>query len=168
MPRLHLKRTPAEEAERQLRKARRAARRAERALNAEHYSHDDEGDGEASGSHKRRRDDDDETQSDRHQHAPRSPSDSASHKSKPDYDSILAQIEEERFREKLYCAYDDDDRLYSVEARLNDFAHVPRRWRTEGSARGRGAGLAGDEEEMDPQYMSDDAYAEWVRAGMWR
>ena len=56
----------------------------------------------------------------------------------------------------------DDDRLDGVEASMNSYAHVPRRWR------GGGMERMDDELDVDPQYMQDEDYAEWVREGMWR
>ena len=45
---------------------------------------------------------------------------------------------------------------------MNSYAHVPRRWR------GGGMERMDDELGIDPQYMEEEDYAEWVRAGMWR
>ena len=88
---------------------------------------------------------------------------SGSHRAhKPDYDRIQAEVEEERFREKLWGAMGDDERLDSVEASLNSYAHVPRRWR------GGGMERMDDELDTDPRYMEDEEYAEWIRARMWR
>lgn len=79
------------------------------------------------------------------------------------------------FREKMFDALGDDERLDSVEARFNDFASVPERWRTSSSPR-MGAGTKGqarayDDDELlklDPRYMDEEEYAEWIRAGMYR
>lgn len=81
---------------------------------------------------------------------------------KPDDDYIRAQVEEERFREKMWGALDDDERLDSVEARLNGYAHVPRRWRSGGMDR------MDDDLDINPQLMEEEDYTEWVRLGMWR
>jgi hypothetical protein len=71
------------------------------------------------------------------------------------------------FQEKLWDALGDDDRLDAIEARLNDYAHIPRRWRGVGSqAYGQYHTDGGLED--DPARMNDDEYAEWVRVGMWR
>ncbi|THH05494.1 hypothetical protein EW146_g9887, partial [Bondarzewia mesenterica] len=80
-----------------------------------------------------------------------------------DPDAIRAEIEEARFRDKLWGALGDDERMDSVEARLNDYAHVPKRWR---DAAGAASGI--DDLDVDPCMMDDEEYAEWVRAGMWR
>lgn len=92
---------------------------------------------------------------------------------KPDYDTIHAEIEELRFREKMFDALGDDERLDTVEAQMNDFAHVPDRWRT--TATGSGSTgkrkFAYDDDELlklDPRDMDDEEYVEWVRAGMYR
>ena len=91
------------------------------------------------------------------------PSKPGSHRShKPDYDYIQAQVEEERFEDKLWSAMGQDERLNFIEATLNSYAHVPRRWRRGGMER-TDAKL-----DIDPRYMEDEDYAEWIRAGMWR
>ena len=147
---LHFKRTPAEEAERELKKARKAARKAAK--------------------RKHRADDDDDEPSSRKRHrsvgsdteyGPQ-PASSNHHAHKLDHERVRAELEEERFREKLWGAMGDDDRLDSVEATFNSYAHVPRRWR------GGGMERMDDELDIDPRYMEDEDYAEWVRAGMWR
>ena len=168
MPRskLQLKRTPAEQAEHELRKARKAARKAAKL--------------------KRPRDNDDSRYPHRHRHKRQRtdertsrdyadddsdveygpqpvPSQAGSHPAhKPDHDYIRAQVEEERFRDKLWGALGDDERLDSVEASFNSYAHVPRRWR------GGGMKRMDDELDIDPRFMEDEDYAEWIRAGMWR
>ncbi|TBU31928.1 hypothetical protein BD311DRAFT_716049 [Dichomitus squalens] len=160
---LRLKRTPAEQAEHDLRKARRTARKAAK--------------------HRRQRDEDEYDESDSHSHRKKrrrtsvgvssndiddsdseyGPQPASSHRAhKPDYDRIQAEIEEQRFRDKLWGALGDDERLDSVEASLNSYAHVPRRWR------GGGMERMDDESDVDPRYMEDEEYAEWIRAGMWR
>jgi hypothetical protein len=184
MPKLHLKRTPAEEAERQFRKSQKAARKAAKKRFASHpYDFDDSNPGESSRSesrspsHKRPRKSSDHEQpgyssvgdhgsvSDDIEYGPEPPPPpSSSRKHKPDYDAIRAQLEEERFREKMWGAFEDDERLDGVEARLNDFAHIPNRWRDVG-----GRGPKGNENlYVDPQHMEEEEYTEWIRAGMWR
>ena len=160
--RLHLKRTPAKQAERDLQKARKAARKAaKRKVGCGIDGQDDR-----YSARKRPRadngpdvgpaDSDDE-------YGPQPAPSSSSHRAhKPDYERIRAELEEERFRDKLWGAMGDDDRLDCVEASMNSYAHVPRRWR------GGGMELMDDELDVDPQYMQDEDYAEWVREGMWR
>ncbi|KAG6828528.1 hypothetical protein H0H92_007656 [Tricholoma furcatifolium] len=85
-----------------------------------------------------------------------------------DHDRIRAELEEQRFREKMFDAFADDERLDALEARLNDFAHVPGRWRADGSKPGK-AVYDGDDDEVlkaDPRYMDDEEYAEWIRLGI--
>ncbi|KAK7057560.1 hypothetical protein R3P38DRAFT_2841746 [Favolaschia claudopus] len=91
---------------------------------------------------------------------------SSSHK--PDYESIRAELEEARFREKMAEAFEDDDRLDSLEARMNDYAHVPDRWKAGRSRVDYQDVGADDLFEMDPRHMDDEEYAEWIRAGMYR
>ncbi|KAJ7794281.1 hypothetical protein B0H14DRAFT_2923445 [Mycena olivaceomarginata] len=68
-------------------------------------------------------------------------------------------------------AFEDDDRLDSLEAQMNDYAHVPDRWRM-GAAAGRSRvdyDVGADELlKMDPRHMDNEEYAEWIRAGMYR
>ncbi|GBE80887.1 hypothetical protein BKA93DRAFT_731964 [Sparassis latifolia] len=169
---LHLKPTPAEEAEHEWRKAQKAARRAAKKRRPNEYSSDE--DGRA----KRRRADSSHSHTGTtHKQAhdeygfdteeeygpPPPPSVSSSHRArKPDYDHIYAQMQEERFREKMWGALEDDERLDAVESRLNAYAHVPRRWR------GGGMDRMDDDADINPQMMEDEDYAEWIRAGMWR
>ncbi|KAI0258846.1 hypothetical protein BC834DRAFT_909242 [Gloeopeniophorella convolvens] len=115
---LHLKRTPAEQAEHDLRKARKAAKKAARRAHRTTYD-DDPG-----------------------------PSMSA-----------------RRDRRRMWDAFGEDERLDSLEARMNDYAHVPRRWRAAGIGAYDDADVEAGE---DPTLMDDDQYAEWVRVGMWR
>lgn len=71
--------------------------------------------------------------------------------------STSAEMDENGFRERLWDALGDDERLDSIDARFRSY-HIPNRWRGECDGH-----LA-----QDPQYMDDDEYAEWVRKGMWR
>jgi hypothetical protein len=159
MAKLHLKRTPAEEAERALRKARKAAKAARK------RSHPSEEAGEHEESSSKRRRTGEVIDSDLDEDVygpPPPPSLSSAHK--PDYDTILSELEDARFREKMWDALQDDERLDGIDARFNDYAHVPDRWRAN-AARG---GSPEDQTDMDPRFMDDDTYAEWIRAGMWR
>lgn len=152
MPRLHLKRTPEEEKERARKKARKAAKREKRAhkesTRPRYYN-------EASGD----------------------PGPSSQHHEYGDSSKLASQDEEEaHFRDKLKDAleedglYDPTERLDHVEARLNSYAHIPRRWR--GTDEGFSAGLwmedAREEIGLEPWQMNDDEYAQYMRAGMWR
>lgn len=79
-------------------------------------------------------------------------------------------MDETQFREKLFDAFADDERLDSLEARLNDFAHVPGRWRTASSSARAQFNVFEDDDwlKMDPQTMDEEEYAEWIRMGMYR
>jgi hypothetical protein len=170
MPKLNLKRTPAEEEQHQLRKERRAARKAAksraRRLSVDDADGDDTTIHSRSGSpyhapHKRRRTQTHDPPLHHHHHSSDDEEQYGPHPStsyKPDYDAIRARLEEERFREKMYGAHEDDAGVFGVEERLSEFVHVPERWR--GLSEGKGM--------EDPQGMGDEEYAEWVRAGMWK
>ncbi|KIK09244.1 hypothetical protein K443DRAFT_451405 [Laccaria amethystina LaAM-08-1] len=97
------------------------------------------------------------------------PSDWKENSHKPDYDTIYAQLEEQRFREKMFDALGDDERLDSIEARFNDFGHLPDRWRSARSLKA-GEGIRDEDDffRLDPQNMDEEEYAEWVRTGMYR
>ena len=72
-------------------------------------------------------------------------------------------IEERQFREKMFDAMGEDERLDGLETQFNDFAHVPDRWRRSD------LGYEGDDYlKMDPNAMDDEEYAEWIRIGMYR
>ncbi|KAH0829164.1 hypothetical protein J3R83DRAFT_2673 [Lanmaoa asiatica] len=148
MTKLRLKPTPAEEQERARRKAYKAAKKAVK----RRRSGDVDSDPAPGPSSRRQRrthvppDDDDV-------YGP-SPPPTSSYK--PDYDAIRAELEDMRFRERMWGALEEDERLDGINARFNDYAHVPDRW-------------ARDEHDaVDPQYMDSDEYAEWVREGMWK
>lgn len=80
--------------------------------------------------------------------------------SKVDLDALRAELEERRFREKLFDAMGDDAGFDQAEAYYNDFSHVPHRWREPGQSTGA--------KEPDTSTMDDEQYAEWIREGMWR
>ncbi|KDQ20071.1 hypothetical protein BOTBODRAFT_27493 [Botryobasidium botryosum FD-172 SS1] len=73
---------------------------------------------------------------------------------KIDMDELRAKIEEARFREKMLDAMAEDGRLDELEASYN--AYVPPRWRD------------GPDQPVNPSWMEEEEYAEWVRQGMWR
>lgn len=164
MPKLRLKRTPEEEVAHRLRKQQRK----EHKRKHEHEHHK---------SQKRHRTDSRLGASSDEEPpltSDRQPGSSHSHGfGNPDYESIRADLEDQRFREKLFDAFADDERLDSLEARFNDFAHVPGRWRTDGAKLGNP--VYSDSEwgkddflKVDPRYMDDEEYAEWIRVGMYR
>ncbi|KLO17625.1 hypothetical protein SCHPADRAFT_152158 [Schizopora paradoxa] len=153
MPKLRLKRTAAEEAERERKKARKAAKREHKKRRTHSSTHDDDLDeqfGPQPSSSKQRLEDDDE-----------------------DFDR---RLQEERFQEKLRDAFDDDalydqySRLENMNARMNDYAHIPRRWRgtDDGFSAGEWMEDAAEEIGVETWRMNDDEYAEYIRAAMWR
>ncbi|KAF9228426.1 hypothetical protein BS17DRAFT_692353 [Gyrodon lividus] len=161
MTKLRLKRTPAEEEERARRKvfkaAKRGARRKRKRAVDEHDSSDSGWFAEASSSKKPRRESVSGSYFDDEPCGP--PPTSSS--SKLDYDAIRAEIEDMRFREKMCEALEDDERLDGINTRFSAYAHIPERW--------GGSHAGGDKHDtLDPQYMDDDEYAEWIRDGMWR
>ncbi|KAL1745048.1 hypothetical protein HDZ31DRAFT_37248 [Schizophyllum fasciatum] len=86
---------------------------------------------------------------------------------KADPDVLRAELEEQAFREKMFDALGDEERLDGVEAQFNDYAHVPHRW---GGSSPR-ARSNHDEDSFlhtDPQHLDEEEYAEWVRLGMYR
>ncbi|KAJ7496909.1 hypothetical protein FB451DRAFT_1119953 [Mycena latifolia] len=172
MSKLHLKRTPQEEADYRIHKKRK--REAKRAR----HSH------EASRSHSteepvRKWDSSDSDNDEVYgphppqpeagpSSKPRYPEDSDS-RYKPDYEAIRVELEEARFREKMAEAFEDDDRLDSLETRMNQFAHVPDRWKTGRSRADYDHAVAADDIfKLDPRHMDEEEYAEWMRAGMYR
>jgi hypothetical protein len=86
--------------------------------------------------------------------------------------SSIHKDEERRFREKMFDALQDDDHLDCLEARLNDFAHVPERWRSVSGPKPNtlfnDGYVVDDIFQLDPQGMDDEEYTEWIRLGMYR
>ncbi|KAJ7099572.1 hypothetical protein B0H15DRAFT_1018789 [Mycena belliarum] len=164
MPKLHLKRTPQEEADHKKRKRAKRARSGPEA--------------EASSSRPpARKWDSSDSENEVYGPPPpeAGPSSEPSHSThsdsryKPDYEAIRAELEDARFRERMAEAFQDDDRLDSLETRMNEYAHVPDRWKT-GRARADydHAVAADDIFKLDPRYMDEEEYVEWMRAGMYR
>jgi hypothetical protein len=150
---LRLKKTPAEQVERDMRRAHRAVKKA----HWQHRAHDADPDsGGRSSKHSR-------TEEDKGvglESPFLDPGPSASQ-----YDVRTDPVEGESFQEKLWDALRDDERLDGIEAGLNEYAYIPRRWRGVSSRDSPDtAGGLGD----DPNLMDDDEYAEWMRTGMWR
>ncbi|KAL1710167.1 hypothetical protein EV121DRAFT_193408, partial [Schizophyllum commune] len=88
--------------------------------------------------------------------------------SKADPDVLRAEMEEQAFREKMFDALGDEERLDGIEAQFNDYAHVPNRWGGSATTRER---VYHDEDSFlhtDPQHLDEEEYAEWVRLGMYR
>lgn len=83
---------------------------------------------------------------------------------------IQTDIEDLQFRERMFDALGDDERLDALETRFNDYAHVPGRWRTSKASKD-GYKIYNDQDDflrMDPHTMDDEEYAEWIRLGMYR
>jgi len=156
MTKLRFKRTEEEEAEHQARKERRREKKRKR-------------DRAQSGSSKRHH-------TDEHSEHPArkwASSDDDGIDSIPqgmDYDSLKAEIEERRFRQKMFDALGDDERLDGIGAQFNDFVHLPMHWQhcsTSGLEEAKTT--HGDEYlKLDPNAMDDEEYAEWIRIGMYR
>jgi hypothetical protein len=169
MPKLKLKRTAAEETEREHRKSRKRMRsekhtssQSSRSVHVEEVS-------------------DEEYGPQPHYHY--AAGSSSKHK-QDSYDSILAEVEEARFKEKLSMAMDDDnnygsfDRLDAIESRFNDYAHVPDRYRLSSREKHHSRNVYDDDEylsgsadtwgKLDPRHMDDEEYAEYIRMGMYR
>jgi len=157
MGKLHLKRTPAEEAERAARKARKrakkekASRRRREALSPS-PSRQSQDHPQSNGFVF---DFDDDT------YGPPPPPSSY----KIDEDAVRAEIEGRRFQEKMSLAFEDDEQLHLRDEHMNSYAHIPYRWRDRDMEDGPGGiGSMGS----DPRTMDDEEYAEWMREGMWR
>ncbi|KAJ6593482.1 hypothetical protein B0H19DRAFT_1205045 [Mycena capillaripes] len=172
MPKLNLKRTPQEEADHRARKKRkRESKRARKSPEASDNRRTD---------NSTRKWDSSDSDADDDVYGPRPPqpeagpssktfpSETSDSRYKPDYDAIRAELEEARFREKMAGAFEDDDRLDSLETQMNEYAHVPDRWRTGGSHADYAHVPADDIFKLDPRHMDDEEYAEWIRAGMYR
>lgn len=151
---LRLKRTPAEQAERDMRRARRAAKKA---AHRQYRAHDAGLDSGGRSSKRSRNVGDKGVDLE----SPfLDPGPSTSH-----YNARAVPVEEESFQEKLWDALRDDERLDGIEAQLNEHAYIPRRWR--GASSGDSPDTVGGLGD-DPNLMTDDEYAEWMRAGLWR
>ncbi|KAJ7686513.1 hypothetical protein B0H17DRAFT_1204192 [Mycena rosella] len=168
MPKLHLKRTPQEEADHRTHKKRK--RESKHARNSPEASTDKPA---------RKWDSSDSEGDDVYGPHPPQPEAGPSSKPsyaetsdsryKPDYDAIRAELEEARFREKMAEAFEDDDSLDRREAEMNQYPHVPDRWKTGRSRADYDHAVAADDIfKLDPRYMDEEEYAEWMRAGMYR
>jgi hypothetical protein len=154
---LKLKRTPQDEEERQWRKARRAARKAQAAAGSSKYRTSSRYDFRPSRSRSTSPDPN-------HPHADRHPLEdefNAHHLPPESLQQLRAEIEEARFHSKLFNAMEDDQRLDALEASFN--AYIPGRW----SSPGPGPSSSSDT-TADPNVMTEEQYAEWIRQGMWR
>ncbi|KAL0570954.1 hypothetical protein V5O48_011011 [Marasmius crinis-equi] len=180
MPKLHLKRTPEEEAVRRLRKKEKKEKKASKRRRHDDLETDlrDSKRHRSSTSHNGRKwaSDDEEdfigpqpaSSSSSSKHA--QPDSFPSGAYKPDYEAIQAELEEQRFREKLSSAFDDDEGFDALEARLNSFAHVPKHWSGSGGQSGRAKPNYESDDflKLDPMSLDEEDYVEWIRRGMYR
>lgn len=158
---LKLKQTPQDEEERQWRKARRAARKAQEAAGSSRYR--------SSGRYDLRRSRSRSVSPGphhHHDHPDRHPLEdefNAHHLPPESLQQLKAEIEEARFRSKLFNAMEDDQRLDALEASFN--AYIPGRWSSPGAGP---SSSSNDAAAPDPNIMTEEQYAEWIRQGMWR
>jgi hypothetical protein len=175
MPKLRLKRTPEEEAAHRLRKQEKKQTGRKR---GHHYNDTEPGTSTHSG--KRRRT---EVESERkwsssdenEEYGPQPASSTGSYgytswQHEPVQEEMRAEMEEMRFREKLFDAFADDEKLDALEARMNDFVHIPDRWKTASTSTKKESSIFQDDGwlKVDPQTMDEEEYAEWIRMGMYR
>ena len=156
MPKLHLKRTPAEEEERAQRKAKKAKHKEAKRLGKKYDLH-----GSSS------------TTRDNHHRSKRRATDTgedANYDTDYESDDRLGWLEEqqrrkqeeEEFQQRLWDELGHQERLDNLTNNLNSYTHIPQRWKSGGTA---------DLEDAvynDPNSMDDERYAEWMRAGMWK
>lgn len=157
MPKLRLKRTPAEEEERADRKARKAQRKEAKRLGRKYdlYSSPSTS-----------------TYNDHHRSKRRATYTGEDANNNTDYESSdhLEQLEdqqyrkqeEEEFQQRLWEELGHQERLDNLTSNLNSYPHIPQRWKYSGMA---------DLENIadgDPNLMGDERYAEWMREGMWK
>jgi len=161
---LNLKRTPEEALQHRLRKERKRAKRSFGDLKPGTSSKRSHNEQDAGPSRKWASSDEDNEA----EYGPQPATNSKTHAQKPDYDALKAEIEQEMFQQKMFEAMGDDERLDSIEAQFNDFVQVPDRWRTSGTGKNKMNVFDDGYVKMDPRYMDDEEYAEWIRVGMYR
>jgi hypothetical protein len=159
MPKLRLKRTPAEEGERAQRKARKAQRKEAKRLG---QMYDLRGSSSASTSthnhdHRSKR---------RATHTGEDVNNDTDYESEDHLEWLEEQQrrkqEEEAFQQRLWDELGQQERLDNLTSNLNSFPHIPQRWKR---------GETSDLENVvydDPNLMDDERYAEWMREGMWK
>lgn len=153
---LRLKKTHAEQVEHDMRRAHRAVKK-EKKAHRQYRAHDADLD---SGGRSLKRSRTEEDKGVGLEPPFLDPGPSTSH-----YDARTDPVEGGSFQEKLWDALRDDERLDGIEAGLNEYAYIPRRWRGVSSRDSPDTvGGLGD----DPNLMNDDEYAEWMQTGMWR
>ena len=157
MPKLHLKRTPAEEEERAQRKARKFKRK-----EAKHLGQKYDLRGSSSTS----------TRDNHHRskHRATDTGEDASHDTDYESDDRLEWLEEqhrrkqeeEEFQQRLWDELGQQERLDNLMSNLNSHPHIPQRWKSDGMTD------LEDAVPNDPNLMDDERYAEWMREGMWK
>jgi hypothetical protein len=148
MPKLHLKRTPAEEAEHAQRKARKTARKEAKRRHRVDLS-------ETSDRSKR------QTHSGQYKHV------GEEGYSNIDDDLLwneevqrMRREENEWFQQRMWDELGEQERLDNLESNFNSYSHIPYRWRSSAPEDPR--------LKADPQLMEEEEYVEWIRDGMWR
>lgn len=157
MPKLRLKRTPAEEEERAQRKAKKAKRKEAKHLGTKYDLHGSSSTSTSDNHHRSKRRATDTGEDDNYD---------------TDYESDdrlgwleeqqRRKQEEEEFQQRLWDELGHQERLDNLTNNLNSYNHIPQRWKTSGTA---------DLEDAvynDPSTMDDERYAEWMREGMWK
>ncbi len=124
MPKLHLKSTATEDIARRLRKKEKKEERRKR-RNADANS----------STSKRRRVETTEVPSRKWASSDEDDPGPSSRKSHKHEDAMQAEVEEREFRARMFDEMEIDDRLDTLEARLNDHAHIPGRWRRGGGTK---------------------------------
>ncbi|KIY69469.1 hypothetical protein CYLTODRAFT_226423 [Cylindrobasidium torrendii FP15055 ss-10] len=77
---------------------------------------------------------------------------------------------EARFQESMSMAFEDDERVDSLESRFNGYhdPDIPTHWGDSSSRRRRHFEDPDDYLKQDPSTMDEEEYAEWIRFGMYR
>ena len=167
MPKLHLKRTPQEDAAHRLRKRKRRHDNAEGQEAGPSGPSTSQGRPTPNGKATSERAWDDNESDIEYGPEPAPSFPRHFNPSVKSYHEVIREEEERRFREKMFDVLEDDGRLDTLEARFNDFSHIPERWRTK-----RGANndrfCTDDIFTLDPQHMDEEEYTEWIRLGMYR
>ena len=156
MPKLRLKRTPAEEEERAQRKARKAKRK-------DPKRSDQKYDPQASSSTS--------TPGNHHRSKRRATDIGEDVNYETDYESDdrlgwleeqqRRKREEEEFQERMWDELGHQERLDNLTSNMDSYTHIPRRWKS-------GETDLEDAVYNDPNSMDDERYAEWMREGMWK
>lgn len=164
---LKLKWTSVDEDARQWRKAQRRARKAQEAAGPSKYR-SSLSSGRFRHHRSRSASPDNASRDDDPDRHPLEDEFNAHHLSPQSLDQLRAEIEEARFRSKLFDAMEDDQRLDMLEASFN--AHIPPRWSSPGAgpSTSNTQTTSSNTNTIDPSVMTEEQYAEWIREGMWR